>query len=87
MEKENNTVAKIMKVYAILNLVVCLILAFVIGGDSETLGIIFFSIALCINFAIYAAGEVIQILHDIRRSTAASASATVKQSDDELPEL
>lgn len=73
MEYENNTVAKIFKIYAILNAVACFIFMYVlIAADYlDTLGvIIWLAASTVINFEIYAVGEVIQILDDIKQNTA-----------------
>ena len=75
MEYENNTVARIFKVYAILNAVACFIFMYVlIAADYlDTLGvIIWLAASTVINFEIYAVGEVIQILDDIKQNTAKS---------------
>lgn len=94
MEYENNTVAKIFKIYAILNAVACFIFMYVlIAADYlDTLGvIIWIGTSIVINFGIYAIGEAIQILDDIKQNTAKSARESINQdtlsATDELPEL
>lgn len=94
MEYENNTVARIFKVYAILNAVACFIFMYVlIAADYlDTLGvIIWIGTSIVVNVGIYAIGEVIQLLDDIKQNTAKARSnadmdATANVSAD-LPEL
>ena len=94
MEYENNTVARIFKVYAILSAVACFIFMYVlIAADYlDTLGvIIWIGTSIVINFGIYAIGEAIQILDDIKQNTAKSTRESINQdtlsATDELPEL
>ena len=89
-----HTVAKIFKIYAILNAVACFIFMYVlIAADYlDTLGvIIWLAASTVINFEIYAVGEVIQILDDIKQNTAKSACGSISEDTlsvtDELPEL
>ena len=92
-----NTVAKILKVYAILNFLVCII---VCGVIADGLGWIVFALGLalsvCVNFVVYACGELLQLLHDIKLNTSKAAAAASAPSapsapahiiPDELPEL
>lgn len=94
MEYENNTVAKIFKIYAILNAVACFIFMYVlIAADYlDTLGvIIWLAASTVINFEIYAVGEVIQLLDDIKQNTAKTRSNadmdTTANVAADLPEL
>lgn len=68
--KSKNTVAQVLKVYAIINFIAGIILSFTIGSDIiDGIGIYFFAVSLVINFAIFAFGEVVQLLHDIKINT------------------
>ena len=94
MEYENNTVARFFKVYAILNAVACFIFMYVlIAADYlDTLGvIIWIATSIVVNVGIYAIGEAIQILDDIKQNTAKSvreaSSEDTLSATDELPEL
>ena len=94
MEYENNTVARIFKVYAILNAVACFIFMYVLiaGYYLDTIGVILWIAAsIVVNFGIYAIGEVIQLLDDIKQNTAKARSNTNEDTAaniaDELPEL
>ncbi len=86
--KSKNTVAQVLKVYAVINFIVCIILSIVIGKniDIDEIGIYFFAVSLVTNFAIFAFGEVVQLLHDIKINTSNHATASSTTSD-ELPEL
>ena len=86
--KSKNTVAQVLKIYAIINFIVGLILSIVISRnvDIDGIGIYFFAASLVINFVIFAFGEVVQLLHDIKINTSNHATASSTTSD-ELPEL
>ena len=86
--KSKNTVAQVLKVYAIINFIAGIILSIVIGKniDIDGIGIYFFAASLVINFVIFAFGEVVQLLHDIKINTSNHATASSTTSD-ELPEL
>lgn len=65
-----NKVASILKTYGVINGIAGIILAIIIGSDLG--GEIAFSFAAAVvvgSFGIYAFGEVIEILHDIRENT------------------
>ena len=88
--KVKNTVAQILKIYAIINFFCCLILSIVIGDkvNINGIGIYFFAASLVTNFIIFAIGEVVQLLHDIKINTQKPpTNATDKPDPDELPEL
>ena len=86
--KSKNTVAQVLKIYAIINFIVGLILSIVISRnvDIDGIGIYFFAASLVINFVIFAFGEVVQLLHDIKINTSNHATSSSTTSD-ELPEL
>ena len=90
-----NTVAKILKVYGVLNGAVGTIFGIYVAADWEAAtGIIIIAAALVVRFGIYAFGEVVSLLSDIRANTGANASANAPASSsaqpapfDDLPEL
>jgi len=90
--KKENLVAKIIKIYAFVNQFGCIIAALIIGDDSyiHGAGWYFFFASLVVNFAIYAFGEIIQLLHDIKLNTMNrgrnNLSAPARQ-DPNLPDL
>lgn len=81
--KSDNIVAKILQVYAWLNAVAGLILALV-GGLSSALAIALLAVVIFSSFMLYAFGEIIDLLHEIKRNT---GKATERIDNDELPEL
>lgn len=86
--KSKNTVAQVLKIYAVINFIFGIILSISIGKniDIDGIGIYFFAVSLVTNFAIFAFGEVVQLLHDIKSNTSNHATAPGTTSD-ELPEL
>jgi len=83
--KKRNTVALILYIYAIVNFIACVIVSFAIGDWYEAeFGIIFFALSVVVNFGIYALGEIIQILHDIRLNTSGASTALP---EDEIPDI
>ena len=80
---KTNTVAKITKWYAIINAAVCVLFAFNIGLD-EILGVAVLAAGFVVNFGIYALGEVIQLLEDIKNNT---AKGTEQITVDEIPDI
>ena len=73
MEYTQNTVAKTFKVYAGVNFVACLLLLFIAAGLLNlhgALAILWIATSIVINVGIYAIGEVIQLLDDIKQNTA-----------------
>lgn len=94
MEYTQNTVAKTFKVYAGVNFVACLLLLFIAVGLlnlNGALAILWIATSIVINVGIYAIGEVIQLLDDIKQNTAKARSNTNEDTAaniaDELPEL
>lgn len=85
-EKTTNKVAKVFKVYAIINFIVCIIAS--IWISTEYYEVLFFiigaAIALVVNFMLYAFGEVIQLLEDIKNNTKKAYPQPVS---DNLPDL
>ena len=83
--KSKNTVAHVLKVYAVINFIACIILSFTIGNDIiYGIGIYFFAVSLVINFAIFAFGEVVQLLHDIKSNTSNQTQGIETKTDDSL---
>ena len=87
-----NTVAKILKIYSIINFAACFFLGcFLFEGLGSLVFAIWLAASICINFVIYACGELLQLLHDIKLNTANTATATsvtpAPVIPDELPEL
>lgn len=81
--KSDNLVAKILQVYAWINAIAGLVLA-LIGGLSTALAIALLAVVLFSSFMLYAFGEIIDLLHEIKRNT---GKATERIDNDELPEL
>ena len=88
-----NRVAKILKRYAKFNAVVVILAGCIAGiaiGDEPGVAIAVVSVAVSavVNFAIYAAGEAIQLLQDIKDNIGKNTEAIVeKPQDDEVPEI
>ena len=84
-----NKVARILKTYGILNGICALIIGIIMMSDYDGfIGIIVFAAGLVASFLIYAFGEVVQLLHDIRRNTAVSVEIQNSNSgDNELPDI
>ena len=90
-QSNTNTVAKILKVYAIINAVAGCILG-LIAADTFNGALVALFIGLCIvtSFVIYAFGEVIQLLQDIKDGTKGTITTIQKQNNndnDELPSI
>ena len=92
--QNKNIVAYILKIYAIVNAVVgCIIGLFWLSEDIELLSILsIFFIGLCLvfSFGIYAFGEVIQLLQDIKdgtKGTIDSIKNTQNNNSDDLPNI
>lgn len=86
-QKSENTVAALIKVYACLNAAAGVIATFVLANElrwNVPFTIVFLIIALMASLLIYAIGEVIQLLHEIRNNTSKSSEMV---DPDELPEL
>lgn len=71
MDNSSNTVADVLKGYGILNAVVGVIAGAVLLSKESTLaGIVFIAVVLVASFGIYAFGEVVELLHQIKMNTA-----------------
>ena len=84
-----NTVASILKVYGIINGIACIILGLVTRDNLpytlEYLATVEIAAGIVVSFLIYALGEVIQLLHDLKINTSSSKKEAVQP--DELPEI
>lgn len=81
--KSNNIVAKILQVYAYVNGVAGIILALLLVEDLGALvAAIVFASVLVVNFLIFALGEIIDLLQNLKENTNGG-----REVSDELPEL
>lgn len=82
--KSQNLVAKILQVYACLNAIAWVILAFIIAGElGGIVAVILCAVGILVSFFIYALGEIIELLNQIKLNT----TAKHQFADDEIPEL
>ena len=82
--KTKNLVAKILQVYACLNAIAWVIMAFIIAGDIDGIvAVIMCAAGILVSFFIYALGEIIELLNQIKVNT---ANAPVVN-EEELPEI
>ena len=80
-----NLVAKIMQIYAIINAAAGAIVMFLIADSLEwTVALIWFALVLVVSFFIYAFGEMIELLTEIKINTSCSAHV---DEPFELPEI
>ena len=93
-----NNVAKVLKIYAIVNAACGFLLGLYWRGESDSpiiVGICIYFIATSIiaSFGIYAFGEVVQLLQDIKDGTNKTAqtiqvqTAPSSSDDDQLPRI
>lgn len=93
-----NNVAKVLKIYAIVNAACGFLLGLYFRGESDNpiiVGICIYFIATSIiaSFGIYAFGEVVQLLQDIKDGTNQTANTiqvqatSVNNNDDQLPKI
>ena len=80
---KENTIAKIIKVYAWLNAVVCIFIGtrmdFPIIGDLViVLKIMYIAAGIVVSFLLYCIGEVIQLLEDIKSTNVLSQNKIEK---------
>ena len=81
--KSNNIVAKILQVYAYLNAAAGLILALLLNKElGAVVAWFIFAAVLVASFFIFALGEVIDLLQNLKDNTSKKAEIS-----DELPEL
>ena len=73
--KSNNIVAKIIQVYSYLNVIGGIIFAFEIAdATSNVFGWLYFAVVLVVSFLLFAFGEVIDLLQDIKMNTSSTAA-------------
>ena len=83
--KSRNTVATIIQVYAYLNVIAGAILSFIAADEvSGIVAVLFFAAVLFVSFMLYAFGEIIALLQDIKNNTYEPNENVV---DEELPTL
>ena len=85
-----NKVAQVFKVYAIINAIVVLLASMIIANDTGE--ILFFiigtALGIFINFLLYACGELIQLLQDIKDNTSRGLNAGIAPPrDEDIPEI
>lgn len=81
--KSNNIVAKVLQVYAYLNAAAGIILAILLIKEWGAMVAAFiFALVLVINFLIFALGEIIDLLQNLKENTGKKAEIP-----DELPDL
>lgn len=88
MKDTKNKVAKILKIYAIVNAIVCMIASIWIGFDYDFIYfVVGAAISIVVNFAIYAFGEIIDLLDRIRQNTENSNGSKNNPNYNDLPDL
>lgn len=84
--KSKNVVAKILQVYAYLNTAAGVIVALLLGKELGELGtvvaIYLFAAVLVASFLIFALGEIIDLLQNVKENTSKNVEIS-----DELPDL
>lgn len=85
-----NKVAQVFKVYAIINAIIVILASIIIASENEE--VLFFiigaALGIFVNFLLYACGELIQLLQDIKDNTARGMNAgIVPPRDEEIPEI
>ncbi|TJX12724.1 hypothetical protein E9840_12190 [Tissierella creatinini] len=95
-----NTIAKLIKIYAIINGIACIILALVLSSSDlftnysspfyEQGFPVFVFVAgtgIVVSFGIYALGEIIDLLQGIKDNTSGNKSGGIDELDTILPPL
>lgn len=93
--QNKNVVATVLKIYAIVNAIAGLFMFFSMLDSAvslvESLSFVFFGLCLVFSFGIYAFGEVVQLLQDIKDNTQGRADSISKNisnvSSDDLPNI
>ena len=87
-KQTKNKVARILKIYSIINAIVVFLASIVIAVDSENIVVFIVgtALAICVNFVIYAFGELLDLLAQIRDNTKVNRNTEVDPSI-ELPDL
>ena len=83
-----NKVARILKIYSIINAIVVFLTSVIIalGEEEIIIFIVGTALAICVNFVIYAFGELLDLLAQIRDNTKVNSNTEVDPSI-ELPDL
>lgn len=86
---KKNKVARILKIYAIINAIVVILASIIISATEEEplIFIIGFAAGVCVNFAIYAFGEVVDLLAQIRDNTQKTEPVVAASLEDQLPDI
>ena len=83
--KKSNEVADILQTYAAINGIAGFGLMFYIASDFNwVIAVLYFAAIVVVSFLIYAFGDVIKLLQQIRDNTSGMSESP---SNDELPEL
>lgn len=83
--KKSNEVADILQTYAAINGIAGFCLMFYIASDFNwVIAVLYFAAVVVVSFLIYAFGEVIKLLQQIKDNTSGMPESC---SDDELPDL
>lgn len=87
--KSKNIVAKIIQVYAYLNVIAGAILSFIAADAvSGFVAMLYFCAVLFVSFMLYAFGEIIDLLQDIKSNThAPNVNVADEERPAELPDL
>lgn len=85
----NNFVANVIKIYSVVNLIGVIILTLIL---SDSMGgfyaFVFFCIGLVVSFGMYAFGEIISLLQDIKDNTnKEKINKEQSHATDELPSI
>ncbi len=87
----SNKIARILKIYSVINVIVVILASIVIAVNAEEIIIFILGVALgiCVNFVIYAFGELIDLLDQIKENTKKAANTKEEAEDlsDILPNL
>lgn len=85
----NNFVASVIKIYSVVNLIGCIILTLIVSNSMGGLyAFVFFCIGLVVNFGMYAFGEIISLLQDIKDNTnKVRINEEQSYATDELPSI
>ena len=88
LKQTKNKVARILKIYSIINAIVVFLASIIIAVNEEEIVIFIVgtALAICVNFVIYAFGELLDLLAQIRDNTKANRNTDVDPSI-ELPDL
>ena len=91
-KKTNNKVAKILKIYSILNVIGGIVVAIVLADNlpypvSDSIALLYLSLVVVISFSIYAFGEVVDLLAQIRDNTKAGRAEETNEIYNNMPEI